>query len=78
MIYLSLGVFVILLFIDLPQLIAKKDRKELMVYAVLSGITLLYLTRYALGMEIFSPIKVMSSFVQKALKLSYELWQGHS
>ena len=79
MIYFAVGIFLIFILLDLPALIREKaPRDELLVYAVLSGITFVYLVQYALGAEVFSPIKELSEFAEKTLKLSYALWQGHS
>ena len=78
MIYFAVGFFLFFLLFDLPALIREKARRELLVYAVLSGITLIYLVQYALGLPVFSPIKTLSEFAEKTLKLNYALWQGHS
>ena len=70
--------FAALLCCDLPALLRKGDRRELLAYALVSGVTLVYLMQFAMGAEIFSPIKALSEFVGHTLGLSYELWQGHA
>ena len=78
MIFFAITVFLILLLMDLPALIREKSHKELAVFIVLSGVTLVYFLLYAQGKEPFSPIKSLSRFVEDVLGLSYELWQGHA
>lgn len=78
MIIISSAIFIVLLLCDLPSLIRKKEKRELAVYLVLSCITLIYITRFVLGKELFSAIEAMSNFVENTLGLSYEFWQGHS
>ena len=77
MIYFTILLFLTLLLCDLPALIKKRERKQLWIYSVLSIIVLIYMIRYTIGAEIFSPIKSLSVFVRN-LGLNYELWQGHS
>ena len=77
MIYIWIIIFLVLIFFDLPALIREKNRKELVVYSVLSCLTLIYIIQYALRLDIFSPIKTLSVLV-KRMGLDYELWQGHS
>ena len=67
-----------LLVLDLPALLRERRRRELAVYLVLGAVTLLFMVQYAVGVEIFSPIKYVSIFFERVLGLNYELWQGHA
>jgi len=76
MIFLALGVFILLVVLDLPSLRKGKDKKELSVYCILSTITLVYLIVFACGGKIFDPAKQFFEFISD-IGLNYENWQGH-
>ena len=75
MVFVSLVIFCVLIWIDLPALIKAGDRRELIAYTVLSVITLIYTVSYARGDTVFSPIKSLSTYVKDTLGLDYELWR---
>ena len=76
--FITLVIFLVIAAIDLPVLLKNKNRNELVLYLVIAAITLIYCVPYALDIEVFSPIKLLSEFVGNKLGLNYALWQGHS
>ena len=73
----AIGVFIIMLLIDLPRMLREKKRRELAVFAFFAVIALVYMLWFAICGEAFSIIRSLSEFTA-GIGLNYELWQGHS
>ena len=76
--YFLFALFLALLLFDLPNLLRQRNRKQLIAYAILSAITLMYIIGFITEAEVFSFIKVLSEFFDRTLGLNYQSLQGHT
>ena len=77
MIAVVIGIFIMLLLMDLPRMLREEKRRELAAFLVIAAIALVYMLRFAMGKETFSAIKSLSE-VTRDIGLNYAIWQGHS
>ena len=68
--FLILG-FIIMLLIDLPRLIKKKQLRLFIVYGVLYAATFTLCLMLNLGIQIPSPLVVANDFFKQVLHISY-------
>lgn len=73
---LALLIFAGLALIDLPGLVKERNWREMLVYAALACLALVYLLRFVFGAEAWSPVADLSDFLSRTLGLDYALWQG--
>ena len=70
----AIAVFLALALPGLPALACEGRRRELFVYSIIALIAGVYLICFVMEIETFSLMRVLSVFVKKTLRLSYELW----
>lgn len=70
MIYVIIG-FLLIGFIDLPELIKQKKRRELIATASIFLGSLIFWTLHVSGVQIPSPMMIIGNFMKYVLHISY-------
>ena len=78
MTYFLFALFLALVLYELPKLIRQRNHKQLIAYAILSTITLIYIIGFTVDAEVFSFIKTLSEFFDRTLGLNYQALQKHT
>ncbi|MBC8586860.1 hypothetical protein [Paratissierella segnis] len=65
-------IFLIISFIDLPNLIKKDSKKELIVVCSILCFGFILSSLYALGIDLPSPLVGIENFLKNILKLGYK------
>mgnify|MGYP001335284802 CR=1 FL=1 len=76
MIVLLAAVFAVILFLEVPGMVKKRQWRELTVYSVLMAIALVISAMYILDLDVPNPVKNTQYYVQSLVKhlfgLSYD------
>ena len=73
MIVLLAAVFAVILFLEVPGMVKKKQWRELTVYSVLMAIALVISAMYILDLDVPNPVKNTQYYVQSLVKYLFGL-----
>ena len=73
MIFLLIAVFAVIVFLEVPKMVKKKQWRELTVYSVLMAIAIVISVMYTLDLYVPDPVKNTQYYVHSLVKYLFGL-----
>lgn len=70
--FLMIISFIVIILIEVPEQLKKRQLKELMTFFILTSIALIFSIFYVLRIPIFNPVDVFQYIIKDLLHLNYQ------